>query len=492
MRIHSQLLANLRQGFVKHYSVSTMFSRPAAMTQAGNTHHILPSMSLGGIRFFANVDAPHLELGMPALSPTMEFGTIAKWLKNVGDEVQSGDIIAQIETDKANIDWEMTDDGYVARIYEEEGAKVALGTPCIVLCEEEEDIPKFKDCSPGEAGSAAESAPTPDAAPSAPTPAATLASTPATTPASTAAAGDRVVASPLAKHTAETLNVTLSAGMAGSGPNGRILAADVAQLASSTSASASAHVATPAAPTPAAVIPAMAGIASGQFTDTPVTTMRSVIASRLTESKVSIPHYYLTMSVEMDAALALRQELNKLGDADSFKLSVNDLVIKAASLAMRKVPEINSSWQGDFIRQYHSVDVSVAVATPNGLLTPIIKAAERKGLSEISNEMKSLASRAKTGGLKPEEFQGGTFTISNLGMFGISHFTAIINPPQACILAVGGTEVKVLPGEHGGVRKAQVMNVTLSCDHRVVDGATGAQWLQAFKALMEQPNRMML
>ena len=289
----------------------------------------------------------------------------------------------------------------------------------------------------------------------------------------------RIKASPLAKKLAEEKGVNMS-GLTGSGPNGRIIKNDILSIKPAASSA-------PKSPT------------SGAFIDLPLSNMRKVIASRLTESKQDIPHYYLKVDIEMDRILELRSKFNSaqllqesFGD---FKLSVNDFIVKAAALALKKVPECNSAWYGDFIRQYETIDVCVAVATPSGLITPIVTEADKKGLVSISGKVKELAARAKINKLKPDEYQGGTFTISNLGMFGVDSFTAIINPPQSCILAVGATKPKLVPSiesQNGGVKVAQVMSVTLSCDHRVVDGATGAQWLAHFKKFLEEPEQMIL
>jgi pyruvate dehydrogenase E2 component (dihydrolipoamide acetyltransferase) len=279
-------------------------------------------------------------------------------------------------------------------------------------------------------------------------------------------ADGRIKASPLAKSTAKDLNVNLS-GVVGTGPNGRIVNADVM--------SAKPAVATP----------------GSSFVDIPLSNMRRVIAQRLTDSKQTIPHYYLTVDISMDQLTELRERLNK-HNAGRFKISVNDFIIKAAARAMSDVPEVNSAWYGTFIRQYQHADISVAVATEAGLITPIIKQANLKGLEGIANEMKELVGKARENKLKPEEFQGGSFTISNLGMFGVKHFTAIINPPQTCILAVGGTDRRIIPDENGVPTIVPMMTVTMSCDHRAVDGATGARWLQHFKRYMEDPITILL
>ncbi|MCW2246450.1 pyruvate dehydrogenase E2 component (dihydrolipoamide acetyltransferase) [Azospirillum fermentarium] len=432
---------------------------------------------------------------MPALSPTMTEGTLAKWLKKEGDEVKSGDVIAEIETDKATMEVEAVDEGRIAKILVAGGTQgVAVNTPIAILLEEGEDASALD---------AAEAAPK-----AAPAPAPTAAAAPATVapaPAPAAAAhggGSRVFASPLARRLAAQAGIELSA-VKGSGPNGRIVKADVeaAKASGVTKAPAAAPAASPA-PAPAAApapVPAAkpAGVDAKDLSDKlgmrykaiPNTGMRKTIARRLSEAKQTVPHFYLTIDCQLDALLKVRSELNSRSDA--YKLSVNDFVIRAVALALKKVPAANAAWTDEAILQYDHADVSVAVATPTGLITPIIKAAEGKGLAQISNEMKDLAKRARDGKLKPEEFQGGTFSVSNLGMFGIREFAAIINPPQGCILAVGAGEQRPIVKD-GALAVATMMSCTLSVDHRVVDGAVGAEFLAAFKGLIEDPLSMLL
>jgi len=364
--------------------------------------------------------------------------------------------------------------------------------PIVVIVENESDIPAFADFTLDDAGvgsqaskpavkEEAKSEAKSEAAPSR----SSEKKTEAKQPTPEAGSSDRVKASPIAKKIAYERNIDLGLVTA-SGPGGRILKSDVENYTPAAKAQPTPTTATPKPATPA---PAPADA----YTDVPLSNMRKIIATRLTESKQSIPHYYLTVEIEMDKILKLREVLNKSGEGE-YKLSVNDFVIKASALALKKVPEANSVWQDEFIRLYHHADVCVAVATPSGLITPIVPAAEQKGLAAISNQAKDLAKRAREGKLAPHEYQGGTFTISNLGMFGIKSFTAIINPPQTCILAVGGTTKKVVPDEtkEGSFRTATVMEVTLSSDHRVVDGAIGASWLQAFKGYLENPLKMLL
>lgn len=368
---------------------------------------------------------------------------------------------------------------------------VPLGTPLCIIVEKESDIAAFKDYV--ETGVAEVSTPPPAPAP---TPvAAPAAAAPSSAPAAAAPAAPRkgrVFASPLAKKLAADKGIDL-AQVSGSGPEGRITRKDIESFVPAKAAPAVAAAPTPAAapsaPTPAAVPAAPAGT----FTDIPISNIRKVIAQRLMQSKQTIPHYYLSLDVNMDQVLELRKELNEEVKAQNIKLSVNDFIIKASALACLKVPECNSSWLDTVIRQNHVVDVSVAVSTASGLITPIVFNAHTKGLAAISSDVSALAAKARDGKLQPHEFQGGTFTISNLGMFGIKNFSAIINPPQACILAVGGSEKRLMPADNEkGFDVASMMSVTLSCDHRVVDGAVGAQWLAEFRKFLEKPVTMLL
>lgn len=423
-----------------------------------------------------------IEVKMPALSPTMTEGNLAKWLKQEGDEVTSGDVIAEIETDKATMEVEAVDEGRIGRILVEEGSEgVAVNATIALLLEEGEDADALATFKVGTVPKKAKAA-----QPAAIQAAASAKSAPAKTNGQVVpvAAGDRIFASPLAKRMAAQEGLDLTA-IAGSGPRGRIVKADIERaLAGGTDkAPATASV----APIGSASITDLAGPAPVEI---PLSNMRKVIARRLTESKQTVPHFYLTIDCELDALLDLRKQLNGRDGAD-YKLSVNDFVIKASALALKKVPMANVSFGGDKLLQYQSVDISIAVAIPDGLITPIIRNADQKGLGQISTEMKDLATRAKDGKLKPEEFQGGSFSISNLGMFGVKEFSAVINPPQACILAVGaGTQQPVIKND--AVTSATVMSCTLSVDHRAVDGALGAQLLQAFKGYIEDPLAMLL
>lgn len=440
---------------------------------------------------------PHLKIPLPALSPTMAMGTVQRWEKKVGDKLSEGDLLAEIETDKATIGFEVQEEGYLAKIMVPEGTRdVPLGTPLCIIVEKQSDIDAFKDYV--ETGVAEVSTPPPAPAPAPAAAPVAAASTP--TPAAVAPAAPRkgrVFVSPLAKKMAAEKGIDL-AQVTGSGPDGRITRKDIESFVPPKAAPAVAAAPAPAAaaaPSPAAPAPvAPAAVPpTGTFTDIPISNIRKVIAQRLMQSKQTIPHYYLSVDVNMDQVLELRKELNAEVKAQNIKLSVNDFIIKASALACLKVPECNSSWMDTVIRQNHVVDVSVAVSTPNGLITPIVFNSHIKGLAAISSDVASLAAKARDGKLQPHEFQGGTFTISNLGMFGIKNFSAIINPPQACILAVGGSEKRLLPADNDkGFDVASMMSVTLSCDHRVVDGAVGAQWLAEFRKFLEKPVTMLL
>ncbi|XP_060910828.1 dihydrolipoyllysine-residue acetyltransferase component of pyruvate dehydrogenase complex, mitochondrial [Labrus mixtus] len=437
---------------------------------------------------------PHMKITLPALSPTMTMGTVQRWEKKVGEKLSEGDLLAEIETDKATIGFEVQEEGYLAKIMVAEGTRdVPLGQPLCIIVEKESDIAAFKDYV--ETGVAEVSMPVPAPAP-APTPAvAPAVAAPAPAAAATAPAAPRkgrVFASPLAKKLAADKGIDL-AQVSGSGPDGRITRKDIDSFVPPKAAPAVAAAPTPAA-APAAPAPAAAHAApAGTFTDIPISNIRKVIAQRLMQSKQTIPHYYLSVDVNMDQVLELRKELNAEVKAQNIKLSVNDFVIKASALACLKVPECNSSWMDTVIRQNHVVDLSVAVSTANGLITPIVFNAHTKGLAAISSDVSSLAAKARDGKLQPHEFQGGTFTISNLGMFGVKNFSAIINPPQSCILAVGGSEKRLMPADNEkGFDVASMMAVTLSCDHRVVDGAVGAQWLAEFRKFLEKPVTMLL
>ena len=421
---------------------------------------------------------------MPALSPTMSEGNLAKWHVKEGDTVRSGDVIAEIETDKATMEVEAVDEGTIGKLVVAEGSEgVAVNEVIAWLLEEGEDASSIP--AGGAAPAPAPAAPAPAAAPAA-------AAAPAPTAAPAAApAGGRVFASPLAKRMASQAGLDIGT-LSGTGPNGRIVKADVqaALAGGAPTAAAAAPVAAAPAPAPAlSAAPSLDVPGLPEFDEIPNSNMRKVIAKRLTESKQHAPHFYLTIDCEIDELLKVRKELNAKSDA--YKLSVNDLVIRAAALALKKVPAANASWTENAIRIYRQVDISVAVAIEGGLITPVIRDAGSKGFKQISAEMKDLATRARDGKLMPEEFQGGTFSISNLGMFGIKDFCAVINPPQGAILAVGAGEQRAVVKD-GALAIATVMSCTLSVDHRVVDGAIGAEFLAEFKKLIQDPLTMLL
>ena len=429
------------------------------------------------------------EILMPALSPTMEEGTLAKWHVKKGDTIKSGDVIAEIETDKATMEVEAVDEGVVEDLLIAEGTEgVKVNTPIAKLAGEGGAAPAPKAEAPKAETPKAEAVPAP-----APEPAKAEAPKPA--PAK-AADGSRVFASPLARRLAEQKGIDLSA-VQGSGPHGRIVKADIdkarpasPQAASQAGAPAPAAAPAAAAPREAKTLEQM-GIAPGSYDLIPLDGMRKTVARRMTDSFRDVPHFPLTLDIEIDALLAARTRINGLLETSGVKVSVNDIVMKAAAMALMKVPEANASYSPDGIAMHHHADIAMAVAIPGGLITPIIRRAETKGLAQIATEAKDLAARARDKKLKPEEFQGGTFSVSNLGMFGIKTFASIINEPQGCILSVGAGEKRaVVKGDE--IVIANVMSVTLTCDHRVVDGAVGARFLAAFKEMLEEPLRMIV
>ncbi len=430
------------------------------------------------------------EILMPALSPTMEEGTLAKWLVKEGDRVKSGDILAEIETDKATMEFEAVDEGIVGRILVAEGtAGVKVNTPIAVLVDEGED---------------ASAAPAPKAVAAAPTAAAATpaaAAAPAVAPAAPKAAGARVFASPLARRIAAETGLDLTK-ITGTGPHGRIVKADVEGAAAAPAASAPPAPAPAAAPVAAA--PVAAALPTGMSADTvkkmfadrayeeiTLDGMRKTIAARLTEAKQTIPHFYLRREVRLDALMAFRETLNAQLAPRGIKLSVNDFIIKAAALALQAVPAANAVWAGDRILRLKPSDVAVAVAIEGGLFTPVLRDAHQKSISALSAEMKDLAARAKTRKLAPQDYQGGSFAISNLGMFGIDNFDAVINPPHGSILAVGAGVKKPVVLKDGSLGVATVMSMTLSVDHRVIDGALGAEFLRAIIENLENPVAML-
>ena len=398
---------------------------------------------------------------MPALSPTMTEGKLARWLKAEGDTVAAGDVIAEIETDKATMEVEAVDEGILGRILIQEGVEgIPVNTPIAILVEEGEAVP---DASSAQA-------------PAAPKAETVSAETTPAAPASKAPAedkGERIFVSPLAKRMARERGIALDA-LTGSGPNGRILKRDVEKGA--------------AAPKTAPKAAATPVITASEETvrRVPNSTMRKVIARRLTESKTQVPHFYVSVDIELDALLDLRSKLNATAQENSFKISVNDMMIKAVALALKKVPGVNVQFTDAETLHFENVDISMAVSIPDGLITPIIRNADRKSLRDISVEAKDLAKRARAGKLKPEEFQGGTFSISNMGMFGVRDFAAIINPPQAGILAIASGEKRAVV-RGSDIAIATVMTATLSVDHRAVDGALGAEWLNALRDIVQNP-----
>lgn len=413
-----------------------------------------------------------IDILMPALSPTMEEGVLAKWHVKVGDEIKSGDVLAEIETDKATMEVEAVDEGKLLEILVPDGSSGVKINTVIARIE-------------GEGGLVA---PAPTAAP-------VVAVEPASPPASVAApapapkSGDRVFASPLARRIAQQNGVDLSS-IKGTGPNGRIVKADVEGVKGGE------KPATAPSAAPQTISKAPATIANmpykeGSYDIIPLDGMRRTIAKRLSESFRDVPHFPLNVDIEIDKLLEVRKQLNAQAETMGGKISVNDLIIKATALALKAVPEANASFSDEGILMHHHADVAVAVAVDGGLITPIVRNAELKGILHISNEIKELASKAKNRKLLPEEYSGGTFSVSNLGMFGIKSFSSIINEPQGCILSVGAGEQRPVV-KNGALAIATVMSVTLTCDHRVVDGAVGAKWVQSFKSFLENPISLML
>ncbi|KQT60334.1 MULTISPECIES: pyruvate dehydrogenase complex dihydrolipoamide acetyltransferase [unclassified Aureimonas] len=462
-----------------------------------------------------------INITMPALSPTMEEGNLAKWLVKEGDKVSSGDVIAEIETDKATMEVEAVDEGTIAKIVVPAGTEgVKVNAVIAILAAEGEDASAPADAAPKGGAIAADpkadnavvgsTADAKDADARGDAKPAETSTAKGGSPASSQGTGGRVFASPLARRIAKDSGVDLSA-VTGSGPNGRIVRADVeaaAKAGPAPKAAPAAEASVAKAEAPAAAASAPKGqsdeqvrklFAEGSYEAVPHDGMRKTIARRLQESKQNVPHFYLTVDIELDALLALRSQLNaaaptvktEKGDAPAYKLSVNDMVIKAMALALKAVPEANVSWTDSAMLKHKHADVGVAVSIEGGLITPIIRRAEEKTLSTISNEMKDLARRARSRKLKPDEYNGGTTAVSNLGMFGVKDFAAIVNPPHATILAVGAGEPRAVV-KSGAVVVATVMSVTLSTDHRAVDGALGAELIQAFKGFIESPMSMLV
>jgi len=444
---------------------------------------------------------------MPALSPTMEEGKLAKWLVKEGDTVKSGTILAEIETDKATMEFEAVDEGKIGKILVPEGSEgVKVNAPIAVLLEEGESADAVPSGAPSQtkapstdiAGAMKDIGAAVKAETGAPAPKAAAAATPAASASAPKADGARIFASPLARRIAEQKGLDLS-GIAGTGPRGRIVQSDVEN-------------AKPGAAKPAAAAPATAGGAgipgvaplpdarllypAGSYEETPHDNMRKAIAKRLTSAKTLIPHYYLTVDCNLNALMAVREKMNAAAPkgkdkVPAYKLSVNDFIMKASAMALMKHPDVNASWTDTAILRHKDADVGVAVALDFGLITPIIFKAQTKGLVEISNEVKTLAGLAKEKKLKPNQYEGGGFSVSNLGMYGIKNFTSIINPPQSCIIAVGAGEERAVV-VNGKIEVATVMTVTMSADHRVVDGGTGAKFLATLKQFIEEPASMLL
>jgi pyruvate dehydrogenase E2 component (dihydrolipoamide acetyltransferase) len=439
---------------------------------------------------------------MPALSPTMEEGKLARWLVKEGDTVKSGDILAEIETDKATMEFEAVDEGRIGKILVPEGSEgVKVNAPIAVLLGDDEkpgevdisaamkniseavkaEVPKKAEApAKAEAPQARVEAPKAEATPAASQPA--------------SHEGDRIFASPLARRIAAQKGIDLAA-LSGTGPRGRIVKSDVEAAKPGAKPAAAAAPKGEAAGAGMAVAPlpdARLFYKAGEYEEIPHDSMRKAIAKRLTSAKALIPHYYLTIDCNLMALMATRTALNEAaGKNAAYKLSVNDFVVKASAMALMKHPDVNASWTDTAILRHKHADVGIAVAIPSGLITPIVFAAETKGLAAISNEVKDLATRAKDKKLKPSEYEGGGFSVSNLGMFGIKSFTSIINPPQSCIIAVGAGEERAIVVS-GKVEIATMMTITMSCDHRVVDGATGAKFLQTLKRFIEEPASMLL
>ncbi|PWA01774.1 hypothetical protein BB558_000730 [Smittium angustum] len=452
-------------------------------------------------RSYSSKEYPdHIIVDMPALSPTMESGNVGVWKKSVGDKLEPGDVLVEIETDKAQMDFEYQDYGYLAKILVDSGSKdVPIEKPIAIVVDEESKIAAFADYTASERGSAPVAQPaTPEPAPAELSRTEQLEIQSMETGSFQAQnTGDRIIASPLAKTIAKENDISLS-GVKGTGPSGRVVKVDVLEqlekLKAEKSAAVTAAVSEPVVQKKTEVeTQAVSQEAALGYNDIELTNMRKVIASRLTESKTTIPHYTLNTEVKVDSMMKIRAALNETSEG-KYKLTLNDFIVKAAALALKAVPAVNSSWQGTFIRQYHHADIAIATSTPAGLITPVVRTCDAKGLQTISSEVKELSNRAKANKLLPHEYQGGSFTISNLGMFGISSFTAIINPPHSAILSVGGVQPKMVPDESNekGFSVVSSMNFTLNADHRVIDGATGAVFLNAFKSYIENPLTMLL
>ncbi len=451
-------------------------------------------------------------IGLPKLSPTMEEGVLVRWTKKEGDKVSPGDLVAEVETDKANMDFNIEDDGVLLKLLVKEGDTVKLGAPVAIIGKAGEDVSKLVEQAKSQAPAApapaakAEPAPAPKEEPrpkattKPPAPEGRAQPAPAPKAAAAPAPAGKLLASPLAKSLAIELGIDLRT-ITGSGPGGRIVERDVRAAAggggNGHAAAAPEEPAEEAAePTQALAVRharQMVPEGAGDYTDVPASNMRKRIAQRLTEAKRDVPHFYLMRQIDCAPMLAFRERLNALlgGTTSGGKVSVNDLIVKAVALALRRVPDCNASWEGDAIRKFHRVNVGVAVAIEDGLVTPVVFDADQKGLGSIAAEVRDLAERARTRRLKGHEITGSTFSVSNLGMFAIERFTAILNPPEAGILAIGGV-VDTPVVANGQVVPGKRMTVTMSCDHRVIDGALGAKWLAAFVDLIEHPESLAL
>ncbi|KAJ8712390.1 hypothetical protein PYW07_005232 [Mythimna separata] len=439
------------------------------------------------VRLYADLPS-HSVIKLPAMSPTMEKGKIISWKKNEGDKLTEGDLLCEIETDKATMGFEAPEEGYLAKQIIPAGAEgVPVGKPLCIIVPEQADVAAFKDYKVADTP-VAEAAPAPKPAvapaPAAPAPAAAAPPPPAPAPAAaaTAPAGSRVYASPMARRLAENRKIRLSG--TGSGIYGSLKSSDLSAGAA------------PAAAPAGAPAPAPMPAPGASHVDIPVTSMRATIAQRLTQAKLTAPHFQLTMTVNVDKMIAMRKRINKklAAEKSDDKLSLNDFIVKAVAAACKRVPQVNSYWMETFIRQFSNVDVSVAVATATGLITPILFNCDSRGILDISRNMKELAAKARAGTLQPNEFTGGTVTVSNLGMFGITMFNAIINPPQSLILAVGGIQEMVIPEAKSkdSFKTAKFMTFTASANHKVIDGAVGAMWMKAFKENIQDPANMIL
>ncbi|CAF1151383.1 unnamed protein product [Adineta steineri] len=487
----------------------------------------LPRCGIITVRYASSGNLPsHKRITLPALSPTMETGTLRSWSKKEGEKIVEGDILAEIETDKATLGFEAGDEGYLAKIILPGGSKdVPVGKLCAIIVEKEEDIAAFKDFKDDGSKPSTKKTSSDEEASSAPktekkekesaskteqqqqqqTTSTSKKDKPQEQKPQSSSEGSRTAASPLAKKLAQEKSINLES-VQGSGPNGRVVAEDVEKFIKEGGAKVKSETKktkdTQQTPSKTTKKDKETGTRTGGYDEQKVSEIRSEYARRVTESKTTIPHYYLTIEVQVDEILKLRQNLNNIltpKSKDSKEkargITINDFIIKAAALACKKRPETNSVWMDKSIRQYETVDINVAMATDAGvLMTPIVHNADQKGLSAISKEISELNDKANSGKLNDDELESGTFTISNLGMYGVTNFSAIIYPQQSAILAIGGVETRLVPDKESpkGFRQSTILNVTLACDHRVIDGAVGAQWLQEFKQFLEHPGSMIL